>query len=219
MKNNLEQNNNNKLSWNHVQDSFKKNFGNELFESWLKKIEFVEEFNSYILLSVPTRFIRDWITSRYLDQILQIIKGFKKEIIRVELIIKTKKDTNLNVYNSENNKSETGNKISFLNNSYLQYNVIDKNKSFENFITGDSNKLAFEASKKVSRDIAHYNPLYIFGGVGMGKTHLLNAIGLELKKTNKVMFITAERFMYQFVKSIKANEMVKFKEYLEILTF
>ena len=213
MKNNLEQKNNNKLSWNHVQDSFKKNFGNELFESWLKKIEFVEEFNSYILLSVPTRFIRDWITSRYLDQILQIIKGFKKEIIRVELIIKTKKDTNLNVYNSENNKSETGNKISFLNNSYLQYNVIDKNKSFENFITGDSNKLAFEASKKVSRDIAHYNPLYIFGGVGMGKTHLLNAIGLELKKTNKVMFITAERFMYQFVKSIKANEMVKFKEY------
>ena len=213
MKNNLEQKNNNKLSWNHVQDSFKKNFGNELFESWLKKIEFVEEFNSYILLSVPTRFIRDWITSRYLDQILQIIKGFKKEIIRVELIIKTKKDTNINVYNSENNKSETSNKISFLNNSYLQYNVIDKNKSFENFITGDSNKLAFEASKKVSRDIAHYNPLYIFGGVGMGKTHLLNAIGLELKKTNKVMFITAERFMYQFVKSIKANEMVKFKEY------
>merc|ERR1712078_452607 len=51
------------------------------------------------------------------------------------------------------------------------------------------------------------------GGVGMGKTHLLNSIGLELKKNNKVMFISAERFMYQFVKSIKANEMVKFKEY------
>ena len=213
MKNNLEQKNNNKITWSLVQSSFKKNFGNELFESWLKKIEFVEEFNNYILLSVPTRFIRDWITSRYLDQILQIIKGFKKEIIRVELIIKTKKDTNLNDYNSVNDKSNITNKISFLNDTYLQYNVIDKNKSFENFITGNSNKLAFEASKKVSRDIAHYNPLYIFGGVGMGKTHLLNAIGLELKKTNKVMFITAERFMYQFVKSIKSNEMVKFKDY------
>ena len=213
MKNNLEQKNNNKISWGHIQDSFKKNFGNELFESWLKKIEFVEEFNNYILLSVPTRFIRDWITSRYLDQILQIIKGFKKEIIRVELTIKTKKDTNLNNNNSVTDKSDSRNKISFLNDSYLQYNVIDKNKSFDNFITGDSNKLAFEASKKVSSDISYYNPLYIFGGVGMGKTHLLNAIGLELKKTNKVMFITAERFMYQFVKSIKSNDMVKFKEY------
>ena len=67
-------------------------------------------------------------------------------------------------------------------------------------------KLAFEASKKVSKDIAHYNPLYLYGGVGMGKTHLLNAIGLELKEKNKVMFISAERFMYQFVKSIKSNE-------------
>ena len=95
----------------------------------------------------------------------------------------------------------------------LQYNRIDPNKNFENFITGGSNKLAFEASKKVSKDIAHYNPLYLYGGVGMGKTHLLNAIGLELKEKNKVMFISAERFMYQFVKSIKSNEMVKFKEY------
>ena len=78
---------------------------------------------------------------------------------------------------------------------------------------GQSNKLAFEASKKVTQSLAHYNPLYIYGGVGMGKTHLLNAIGLDLKKNNKIMFISAERFMYQFVKSIKSNEMVKFKDY------
>ena len=110
-------------------------------------------------------------------------------------------------------EADIGNNISFIKDSYLQYNRIDPNKNFNNFITGQSNKLAFEASKKVSQDIAHYNPLYIYGGVGMGKTHLLNAIGLELKDKNKVMFISAERFMYQFVKSIKSNDMVKFKEY------
>ena len=92
-------------------------------------------------------------------------------------------------------------------------NRIDPNKNFENFLLGKSNKLAFEAAKKVSEQIAHYNPLYIYGGVGMGKTHLLNAIGLSLKEKNKVMFISAERFMYQFVKSLKSNDMVKFKEY------
>ena len=77
------------------------------------------------------------------------------------------------------------------------------NKRFDNFITGTSNKLAYEASLKVSENISHYNPLYIYGGVGMGKTHLLNSIGLSLKDKNKVMLISAERFMYQFVKSIK----------------
>ena len=78
---------------------------------------------------------------------------------------------------------------------------------------GSSNKIAFEASKKVSENISYYNPLYIYGGVGLGKTHLLNSIGHKLNESKKVMFISAERFMYQFVKSIKSNDMVKFKEY------
>ena len=180
-----------------------------------KKIELVDEFHNYILFSVSTRFIRDWIVSRYLDQILQIIKEYKKDLVRIEFIIKNNNDNengDLNSFNSTPNKINNNN-ISFIKDSYLQYNRIDPNKNFENFITGGSNKLAFEASKKVSQDISHYNPLYLYGGVGMGKTHLLNAIGLELKEKNKVMFISAERFMYQFVKSIKSNEMVKFKEY------
>jgi chromosomal replication initiator protein len=103
--------------------------------------------------------------------------------------------------------------ISFIKDSYLQYSRIDPNKRFENFLIGSSNKIAFEASLKVSENITHYNPLYIYGGVGLGKTHLLNSIGHEMCKNKKVMFISAERFMYQFVKSIKSNDMVKFKEY------
>ena len=198
------------LNWSEIQAKMKSKLGSEIFESWLKKIKFLDEFNNYILLSVPTRFIRDWITSRYLDQILQIVKSFKKDIIRIEFKIVEnenfkKEKENENFINKEN--------ISFIKESYLQYNRIDPNKRFNNFLTGSSNKLAYEASLKVSENISHYNPLYIYGGVGMGKTHLLNSIGLELKKNNKVMFISAERFMYQFVKSIKSNEMVKFKEY------
>ena len=200
------------LDWNIIQSEMKTKLGLEIYESWLKKIEFVEEFNNYLLLSVPTRFIRDWITSRYLDQILQSVKAYKKEIIRIEFKIIEKKE-NINQKEIKLNQSEERENISFIKDSYLQYNRIDPNKRFENFITGSSNKLAYEASLKVCENISNYNPLYIYGGVGMGKTHLLNSIGLELKKENKVMFISAERFMYQFVKSIKANDMVKFKEY------
>ncbi len=200
------------LDWGLIQSEMKNKLGTDIYESWLKKIEFVEEFNNYLLLSVPTRFIRDWITSRYLDQILQSIKSYKKEIIRIEFKIVEKKEittqreTGLNQLNNQEN-------ISFIKDSYLQYNRIDPNKRFENFITGSSNKLAYEASLKVCENVSNYNPLYIYGGVGMGKTHLLNSIGLKLKKDKKVMFISAERFMYQFVKSIKSNDMVKFKEY------
>lgn len=217
MKNNLQNNKalDKKIDWENIKKQMREKFGNDIYESWIKKIELVEEFHNYILFSVSTRFIRDWIVSRYLDQILQTIKEYKKDLVRIEFIIKNNSDeqiSNTNTKDQQKNKINNDN-ISFIKDSYLQYNRIDPNKNFENFITGESNKLAFEASKKVSNDIAHYNPLYLYGGVGMGKTHLLNAIGLELKEKNKVMFISAERFMYQFVKSIKSNEMVKFKDY------
>ena len=216
MKNNLNQhltnNSLNKINWEKIQKEMLATFGNDIYESWLKKIEFVEEQNNYILISVTTRFIRDWITSRYLDQILQIIKNFNKDISRIEFVLKEKKEHE-ETQNVRNNINENLENVSFIKDSHLQYNRIDPNKRFDNFIIGDSNKLAYEAAKKVSQEISRYNPFYLYSGVGMGKTHLLNSIGLELRKKYKVMFISAERFMYQFVKSIKSNDMVKFKEY------
>ena len=198
------------FDWTSVQKDMKSKLGSDIYESWLRKINFVEEMSNYILLSVSTRFIRDWITSRYLDQILQIIKAYKKDLTRIEfkIVEQSSEDEAQAKDNIEKNEN-----VSFIKDTYLQYNRIDPNKRFDNFITGPSNKLAYEAALKVSENISHYNPLYIYGGVGMGKTHLLNSIGILLKEKNKVMFISAERFMYQFVKSIKSNDMVKFKEY------
>ncbi len=216
MKNNLlntkkENYSNKKLDWNILQQELKNKFGKDIYESWIKKIEFVNEFQDYILISVSTRFIRDWITSRYLDEILKIVSSHKKNINRIEFVIRSLETQKEDSENKKNNSFDEN--VSFIKDTYLQYNRIDPNKNFENFILGFSNKLAYEASKKVSQNVSHYNPLYIYGGVGMGKTHLLNAIGLSLKDENKVMLIPAERFMYQFVRSIKLNEMVKFKEY------
>ena len=207
MINNLNVSIDKKFNWEVIQKELRHQFGNEIYESWLKKIVFEEKFSNYILVSVSTRFIRDWIVSRYLDQILGAIKKVNKEIIRIEFKIENKID-GINKDIQQN----TNNKISFIKDSFVQYNRIDHNKSFENFIIGESNKLAFEAAKKVSEKISHYNPFYLYAGVGMGKTHLLNAIGLKLKEDKKVTFISAERFMYQFIKAIRSNEMVKFKD-------
>ena len=209
----LNSNSQTQLSWEKIQSDLKYKFGNDIYDSWLRKITFEEEFNNYILLSVTTPFIRDWITSRYLDQILQTVKSHKSEISRIELSINSNLVKEKFEPKDVDKIEKPSSNISFIKDFVFQYNRIDPNKSFETFITGESNKLAFEASKKVSEKISHYNPLYIYAGVGMGKTHLLNAIGLKLKKENKVMLISAERFMYQFVKAIKSNDMVKFKDY------
>ncbi len=196
------------LNWEDIQKSFEKTFGSEIYKSWLQKISLVKEYNDYLILSVPTRFFRDWIVSRYLDKILEQVKTFKLSLNRIEFkIIEESKN------NNEIAKIDEYNKITEIKDSILNYNRLNPNLNFESFIQGKSNEIALSYSKKVCEHISRYNPLYICGGVGLGKTHLLNAIGLNLQSDNNVMFISAERFMYHFIKSIKKNDMVNFKDF------
>ena len=198
----------NQLNWNEVLEKFKKNFGNDIYESWIKNINLKKEYNHYIILSAPTRFVRDWIVSRYADKILDIIKTFKKSIQRIEFLIEENQENSQNKY-AYSKKS----KVTSIENSLLNYNRFSPNNRFDNFMVGESNELAYTATRKICGESSHYNPLFIYSSVGMGKTHLLNAIGLEVGNSKKVMFISAERFMYHFVKSIRNNEMVKFKDF------
>ena len=199
----------NTLVWENVQSSFEKTFGPEVFSSWLKNITLLNEYNDYLVLGVPTRFFRDWIVSRYLDKILSQLKTFKNTISRVEFRISEEHKINT----KEVFKEDDLNKVSEIKDSILNYNRLNPNLNFNNFISGTSNEIALSSSKKVCEQVSRYNPLYIYGGVGLGKTHLLNAIGLELEKNTNVMFISAERFMYHFIKSIKKNDMVNFKDF------
>ena len=198
----------NTLNWDEIQNSFKKTFGAEIYNSWLQKISLVKEFNDYIILGVPTRFFRDWIVSRYLDKILEQVKSFKLSLNRIEFkIIEESK------HNQELTKIDQLNKVSEIKDSILNYNRLNPKLNFDSFIKGKSNEIALSYSKKVCEHLSRYNPLYICGGVGLGKTHLLNAIGIELQDQNNVMFISAERFMYHFIKSIKKNDMLNFKDF------
>ena len=197
------------IIWEDVQKAFEKNFGTEVYSSWLKNISLLKEYNDYLILGVPTRFFRDWIVSRYLDKILSQIKTFKNSINRVEFKISEEQKVNAN----DAFKIDDFNKVTEIKDSILNYNRLNPNLNFDNFVVGSSNEIALSSSKKVCEQVSRYNPLYIYGGVGLGKTHLLNAIGLELEKKTNVMFISAERFMYHFIKSIKKNDMVGFKDF------
>ena len=164
----------------------------------MQKISLVKEYNDYLILGVPTRFFRDWIVSRYLDKILEQLRTFKLSLNRIEFKIIEE-----NKQNQELAKINELSKVTEIKDSILNYNRLNPHLNFDNFVQGKSNDIALSYSKKfvsIYQDIT----LYIFcGGVGLGKTHLLNAIGIQLQNENNVMFISAERFMYHFIKSIK----------------
>ena len=195
------------LDWNEVMKNLHTTLGKDIYESWIKNINLKKEFNHYVLLSAPTRFVRDWIVSRYADKVLDIIKKFKKTIQRIEFHIEDVEESSGKINDRKSSK------ILPIENSLLNYNLFNSSNSFNNFVVGESNELAYVAAQKICSQSSHYNPLFIYSSVGMGKTHLLNAIGLEIQNKKKVMFISAERFMYHFIRSIKSNSMVQFKDF------
>ena len=152
----------NLLDWNAVLKKLKITFGNDIYESWIRNINLKREFNHYIVLSAPTRFVRDWIVSRYADKILDIIKKFKKSIKRIEFLIEESKER------SDKTDFRKNNQIQSIESSLLNYNRFNLNNSFDNFMVGESNELAYTAARKVCAQSSHYNPLFIYSVVGMG---------------------------------------------------
>ena len=132
------------LSWTEVQSAFEKTFGSEVYSSWLRNITLIKEYNDYLVLEVPTRFFRDWIVSRYLDKILEQLKIFKLSINRIEFkILEETKSLNGDTFKIDDFK-----KVTEIKDSILNYNRLNPNLNFDNFIEGSSNKIALSSSKK-----------------------------------------------------------------------
>ena len=199
-----------KKNWEIVQQKLKETYGLDVYKSWIQNVEAKGIDFSSLILVVKTRFVRDWIVSHYADKILDHYQKLDNSVSRIQFeineIFDEKRSTNILDFGS-------GTKIIDLKDTNYGINRIDPRLNFESFVTGESNQLAFSAAKRVTESLGHYNPLYIYGGVGLGKTHILNAIGNQLKQMDKkVIYLSAERFMYQFVKSIKNKDTHKFKE-------
>ena len=138
------------LDWAEIQSAFKKTFGSEIYTSWLQKISLVKEYNDYLILGVPTRFFRDWIVSRYLDKILEQVRSFKLSLNRIEFKI---------IEDNKNNpdliiKTDEINKVTAIRDSILNYNRLNPNLNFENFVQGKSNDIALSYSKKICEHIS-----------------------------------------------------------------
>ena len=199
-----------KKNWNFVQLKLKEIYGIDVFRSWIENVEAKGIEQSSLILSVKTRFVRDWIVSHYADKILDHYQKLDNSVSRIQFeineVFNSSKISNVLNFNSDS-------KIIDIKDSNYGINRIDPRLNFQTFVTGESNQLAFSAAKRICDNLGHYNPLYIYGSVGLGKTHILNAIGNHLKQVQKkIIYLSAERFMYQFVKSIKNKDTHKFKD-------
>ena len=139
------------LDWTTICKEIEAKLGKDIYESWIKKLKLVEEFQHYLVLSSPTRFIRDWVVSRYIDKILEIIKLYKKTINKIDFIIESEISVNSNNVSDKNFKivkeSKTSN-VSFIEDSPINYSRLDPNKKFENFILGECSSFDISDSVK-----------------------------------------------------------------------
>jgi len=197
--------------WSKILEILEKETSQQNFSTWLKPIKFKNIDNTNINIAVNNKFFSDWIRENYKERIERIYEtkyGEKKYlVINIEEFKKeiTKKNKNNNEIKSKKPIEISVNTFTNINNKYL----------FNNFVCGPSNQFAHAASLAVANNPATtYNPLFIYGGVGLGKTHLIHAIGNEIIKNNKkfkVSYYSSEKFMNELVNCIRYGKMEEFR--------
>jgi chromosomal replication initiator protein len=218
--------------WNRVKDRLRFELGEDIFSSWFIRMEFESIDKDTVRLSVPTRFLRKWVQSHYADRVLAQWQVEEPTITRLELSVRSstivpapkpkaveppalmREPRELAGANGE------GARMPFVSMyDTLSGSPLDSRLTFESFIVGRSNTLAHAAAKQIATSARGeqlmFNPLYIHAGVGLGKTHLLQAITWAGNNGDrKVLYLTAERFMFGFVSALKSQTTLAFKEAL-----
>ncbi len=209
--------------WHLVQNKLKNEHGEATYKSWLSKLDFVETNSSTLTLMAPTKFMREWVVTHYMESIKNAWNNFSPNINELNINI----NSNANIITSATTASGKLNiyeekKVVETDNFYQNYDltsVLDNRFNFDNFVVGVPNEFAYAAARSVAESTAtnsKANPLFLYGGVGLGKTHLMHAIAWNIHNTHKnrkVMYLSAEKFMYQFVRALRNKEIMSFKEH------
>lgn len=215
--------------WERVRERLRASYGEAIFKSWLQPLKLADVKNGQAMITVPTRFMREWIIAHYADNILRFWCQEDQTVHSVDIFVKV--DPASAAQNAASKKSgpkPTGlaaamegmaaNEDKPANPDVISA-PLDPRYTFDNFVVGKSNELAHAAARRVAESTAVTaggNPLFMYGGVGLGKTHLMHAIAWHIRKTDpsrKVVYLSAEKFMYMFIRAIRSKDTMSFKEY------
>ncbi len=206
--------------WDEICGQLRMEFGATAFESWLKPLS-VNSFDDGVMrLSAPTAFMKNWVIAHYSDRIHKIWEHKNPDIKKVQVIVQnmqnTKDDSLLRKFPSTPTPREfhaANSQMTTLAGATSKFNPAF---TFENFVVGKTNEFAYVAARKVaeSRNVS-FNPLFLYAGVGLGKTHLMHAIGQYIQQNDPsrhVVYISAEQFLYKFVNALRYKDTAAFKE-------
>ncbi|MDA9610565.1 chromosomal replication initiator protein DnaA [Alphaproteobacteria bacterium] len=200
------------ISWNKISRELKKSLDKDTFQNWIKPIVFESYQDNILSLSVPTRFLRDWIIKNYASVIKRVCLDQGSSIEKLAIIVKEKNERVIPgteaIYQEKEDDEDT---------YYDDISApLNPKFTFDNFIVGKPNELAYAAAQRVAEsEVVSFNPLFLYGGVGLGKTHLMHAVAWAIKKRSpkkNVVYLTAEKFMYQFIKALRFKNIMSFKE-------
>ena len=213
--------------WMRVCARLRGEFGETAYKNWFSALELQEEKDGIIYLSVPTSSSRDWIENQYLDRILTLWRGENAKISDVKILLNEKAQISSFPHPTKKQHDSMTSTPSVAKDKHIvgvtgssatdkEAACFDARLSFDRFVVGKSNEMAFAVAKRVAdENEISFNPLVLYGGVGLGKTHLMQAIALEIQKKHpekKVLYLSAEKFMYHFIRALRYKDTISFKE-------
>lgn len=211
--------------WYRVCSRLRAEIGNSAFENWVTPIKVDGFGGSEVNLTVPSRFMRDWVLANYLDRLKELWNDENSSVQSIALSIQPSStpaaengervvDETVRLAPSQGEKN-----VKLVNDWHSNGRIdapLDSKFTFDQFVVGKPNEFAYAAARRVAEALSvQFNPLFLYGGVGLGKTHLMNAIAWEIVErdpSRTIMYLSAEKFMYRFVRALREQNTVDFKD-------
>lgn len=198
--------------WARIRSRLRAEYGEAAYRSWLKPLTLSGTSDEVVQLTVPTRFMRDWVEAQYGERLLSLWTSENTLIKNVDILLEGSAAAQLVESQAATMKTTAVTEARQADISA----PLDPRFTFDNFIVGKPNELAFAAARRVAEAATvPFNPLFLYGGVGLGKTHLLHAIAWHIRKRTperRVVYLSAEKFMYQFIRALRYKDTVAFKD-------
>jgi len=203
----------NKDAWRRLRDELISSVGKNNFVNWIEPLEFSRVENGIVTFFVPTNFMGDWVQRNFGDEILQLFASNGKDVSRVQFLVPTAPITSAL---ARQKRPEQAPRVQISDDIDVPGAPLDPRFTFDKFVVGKPNELAHAAARRVAEGgEVTFNPLFLYGGVGLGKTHLMHAIAHELQAQSpelRVVYLSAEQFMYRFIQALRDKQMMDFKQ-------
>ena len=217
--------------WARVLGQLKAEIGDDAFRNWLRPINLHQVDSGLAIVAAPTRFLRDWVRAHYADRLLALWRAENERVTRLSVIVAASPQ-----YVNGNHSAIPEDAVEIppvetalagsaplfeIGDDRAQLLALDQRFVFENFVVGKPNELAHAAARRVAEACVSpghtvpFNPLFLYGGVGLGKTHLMHAVAWYVRKhggDRKIIYLSAEKFMYQFIRALRFKSTMDFKE-------